>query len=267
MRSTAVAGGPRTAEFARLFGYRPMREKLMDQRPTGEISRTVNSLAELRFSELTLDSLLGHIGRFGVEVLEGWEAAGTSLVEGDRVATFGMTDDRVRDIDQAQYDQGIGPCVDAIMNSDSFYYDGTDVEPRWRQFAEAAGSEGIYSVLSVPLQLDGETVGALNFYSGERDALRPGQREEALLFASQAAVSIANVKELVDSRAQADQLGAALQTRTMIGQATGLLMAQESLSSEEAFQKLVRVSQSANVKLREIAQRYVEAWEQRAYPK
>lgn len=236
----------------------------MEQRPSGAIAQRVNSLAELRFSELTLDALLGHIGRFGTEVLDGWDAAGTSLVEGDRVATFGITDDRVRSIDQAQYDLGSGPCVDAIMSSDTFYFNGTDVAPRWRQFADAAGSNGIYSVLSVPMEVDGETVGALNFYSGERDALRPGQREEALMFASQAAVTVANVKELVDSRAQVDQLQQALQTRTMIGQATGLLMAQEGLSSEEAFQKLVRVSQTANIKLREIAQRYVEAWEQRA---
>ncbi len=33
-------------------------------------------------------------------------------------------------------------------------------------------------------------------------------------------------------------------------------MAQEGLSSEEAFQRLVKVSRNANVKLRDIAQRY-----------
>ncbi len=83
------------------------------------------------------------------------------------------------------------------------------------------------------------------------------------MFASQAAVVVSNVKELADTRAQVDQLQQALQTRTVIGQATGLLMAQEGLSSEEAFQKLVHVSQTANVKLRDIAMRDVEAWEQR----
>lgn len=57
------------------------------------------------------------------------------------------------------------------------------------------------------------------------------------------------------------QLEEALVTRTTIGQAVGLLMAQEALTSEEAFAKLVHVSQNANLKLREIAQRYVEAWE------
>ncbi len=41
-------------------------------------------------------------------------------------------------------------------------------------------------------------------------------------------------------------------------------MGQEGLTSEEAFQKLVKVSQNSNVKLRDIAQRYVEAWEAKA---
>lgn len=60
------------------------------------------------------------------------------------------------------------------------------------------------------------------------------------------------------------QLEEALLTRTVIGQATGLLMAQEGLTSEEAFARLVRVSQNANLKLRDIAQRYVDTWEDKA---
>jgi AmiR/NasT family two-component response regulator len=43
-------------------------------------------------------------------------------------------------------------------------------------------------------------------------------------------------------------------------------MAQEALTSEEAFQKLVQISQKTNVKLREIAAGYVEAWENRQIP-
>ncbi len=109
-------------------------------------------------------------------------------------------------------------------------------------------------------------MGALNFYSKERDALRSGQREEGSVFALQASVALANAKEFIARGAQVEQLEDGLKTRTMIGQATGLLMAQEGLSSEEAFQKLVHVSQNANVKLRDIAQRYVEAWEEKAKP-
>ena len=235
----------------------------LSQRPAGEVDRSVNSLTGLRLSENTLDDILGHVGRIGVANLEGWTAAGTTLVERDKVATFGITDDRVRSIDQAQYESGKGPCVDAL-EGETQYFDGNEVEPRWRTFAESAAEAGIYSVLSLPLKLDDEVIGGLNFYSEERDALRPGQREEGLLFAAEAAVALGNAREFQAQGAQVKQLEEGLQTRTIIGQATGLLMAQEGLTSEEAFEKLVHVSQTSNLKLRDIARRYVEAWEEKS---
>ena len=234
----------------------------MSQRPFGEVERPVNSLADLRLSENTLDSILGHVGRLGVATLDGWEAAGTSIVERDKVATYGITDDRVKAVDQLQYEISRGPCVDALTG-ETQYFDGTNVEPRLRTFAESAAEQGIYSVVSFPLKLDGEVMGALNFYSGERDALRPGQREEGSLFAAQAAVALANAQDFKAQEAQIKQLEDGLQTRAMIGQATGLLMAQEGMTSDEAFQKLVHVSQTSNLKLRDIARRYVDAWEEK----
>lgn len=238
----------------------------MPDRPTGRVDHPVNSLSDLRLSHETLDSVLCHIGRLGLQVLEGWDAAGSSLVEGTKVATFGITDERVAVVDQSQYEQHRGPCVDAFVSGETQYFDGENVDPRWRHFAEAAADASVYSVMSFPLKVDGETIGALNFYSRERDALRPGQREEGALFAAQAAVAVTNTRAYSDAATQVVQLEEALETRTMIGQATGLLMAQEGLTSDEAFQKLVFVSQNSNLKLRDIAQRYVEAWEKRAEP-
>ncbi|MDQ4144235.1 MAG: GAF and ANTAR domain-containing protein [Actinomycetota bacterium] len=231
-------------------------------RPDGEIKQTVSSLSDLNLSEETLDSVLGHVGRLGVSALQGWDASGTTLVHGDKVATFGVTDERIQGVDQQQYDTRRGPCVDAL-DGDIRYFNGQDIDPRWRQFAEAAAGAGVHSVLSLPLKIRDEVIGAMNFYSSQIDALRPGQREEGTLFASQAAVALANARELGDGRRQIEQLQEGLGTRTMIGQATGLLMAQEGLSSNEAFAKLVYVSQTSNIKLRDIAQRYVETWENR----
>ena len=233
-----------------------------DDRPSAQAARRVSSLADLRLAHETLDSVLGHIGRLGVEALEGWDAAGTTLLEGDKVATFGSTDPRINPVDQYQYDHRRGPCVDALAG-EAQYFDGDTFDVEWRQFAEVAADHDIYSVLSFPLRLDQEVIGGLNFYSRERDALRAGQREEGLLFAAQAAVTISNMRSFLSVANEVAQLKEALQTRTVIGQATGLLMAQEGMSSEEAFQKLVKVSQNANVTLRDVASRYVAAAEAR----
>ena len=236
-------------------------------RPVGHVTRTVDSLADLRLSSETLDSILGHVGRLGVEALDGWEAAGTSLAERDKVATYGSTSEKANAVDRGQYESGRGPCVDALRSGDVQYYDGDEIKPEWRQFAEVAADAGIYSVVSFPLTIGEEVVGAINFYSGEHHALRPGQHEEGLLFAAQAAVAISNARDYMSKQAEVEQLSEGIKTRTIIGQATGLLMAQDGLTSEEAFQKLVQISQKTNVKLREIASGYVDSWESKQTPK
>jgi ANTAR domain/GAF domain len=232
----------------------------MDSRPTGHIDQSAKSLADLRLEGQTIDSIVGTIGRLAVESLKGWDAAATSLVTGDEVATYGCTDDRINPVDQAQYDAGRGPCVDAIKTGEIQYFDGDSVQPSWRQFAETAADHNVYSVFSFPMRLDEDVIGAINLYSKERDALRPGHREEGSLFAAQAAVAVGNARAYLGKEVQIGHLEDALETRTMIGQATGLLMAQDGLTSDEAFQKLVSVSQNTNIKLREIAQKYVETW-------
>ncbi len=74
---------------------------------------------------------------------------------------------------------------------------------------------------------------------------------------------VAVERSLLEASVHELQLEEALETRTVIGQAIGLLMAQEAFTSDEAFQKLVGVSQNSNIKLRDIAQRLVDAWEEK----
>ena len=68
-------------------------------------------------------------------------------------------------------------------------------------------------------------------------------------------------RSLLAATVNESNLTEALETRTTIGQAVGLFMAQEAVTAEQAFQKFVIVSQKTNVKLRLIAQQYVQAWE------
>ena len=56
-----------------------------------------------------------------------------------------------------------------------------------------------------------------------------------------------------------DQLRDALETRDVIGQAKGILMAAEAISADDAFLILVRASQRQNRKLRDIAADVVES--------
>ena len=56
----------------------------------------------------------------------------------------------------------------------------------------------------------------------------------------------------------------ALKTRTVIGQAVGIVMAQRTLTSAEAFAHLVELSSHSNLKLRDVAAALVSDAESRA---
>jgi AmiR/NasT family two-component response regulator len=63
-------------------------------------------------------------------------------------------------------------------------------------------------------------------------------------------------------RREAENLTVALISRDIIGQAKGLLMCAEGLDGDEAFARLVTMSQHQNVKLSAVAARLVAAHEQ-----
>lgn len=54
------------------------------------------------------------------------------------------------------------------------------------------------------------------------------------------------------------QLEEAIESRTVIGEAIGLLMASRKCDKEEAFKVLADMSQRSNTKLREIAAKFVK---------
>jgi AmiR/NasT family two-component response regulator len=68
----------------------------------------------------------------------------------------------------------------------------------------------------------------------------------AELFATHASLALGHAREV-------DDLNLALETRSMIGQAMGILMERYRISPEHAFDFLTRTSQESNTKLRDVA--------------
>lgn len=67
------------------------------------------------------------------------------------------------------------------------------------------------------------------------------------------------LRQLLDAlQAEVAGLTEALESRDVIGQAKGILMASQGISADEAFNILRRASQRLNVKLRDVAAQVVE---------
>jgi AmiR/NasT family two-component response regulator len=117
----------------------------------------------------------------------------------------------------------------------------------------------VASYLSAPLHVDEEFAGSLNLYSERAHGF--GDLDEAILrlYTTAAAAAIANTRRYTQARDLATQLGQALDSRAVIDQARGILMATHGIDAERAFALLAKESQNTNVKLREVAARLVES--------
>lgn len=102
------------------------------------------------------------------------------------------------------------------------------------------------SALCFQLFTDQDNLGALNLYSTDLDGFGDDDYENGLALAAHVAVALAAAQEV-------ESLNSAVASRTVIGQAEGILMERYDLQAEEAFAVLRRVSQDSNVKVAEIA--------------
>ncbi len=173
---------------------------------------------------------------------------GVSLVQHDRITTPVASTERLRVLDEAQYTLGEGPCREAIRREHTVTVDDLATDPRWPTWGQVMVTElGIRSSISFRLFTRSETSwGALNVYSRTPHAFTEDDVVHGQVIAAMAAVVLA--RSIND-----EQLVRALDTRTVIGQATGILMERYELDAETAFNVLRRISNQENRKLRDLA--------------
>ena len=185
-------------------------------------------------------------------------ASVTLVLQRRQVETPVYTDDRALRADQLQYEIGEGPCLDAVWEQDTFHIQDMTSEPRYGEWSRRVAAEtGIRSSLSLQLFTDPEaavSLGSLNLYSPRPRSFDPDTRAEATALAAHAAIAL-------ESAQTEAHLRSGLVTRTVIGQAEGILMERLKISADQAFALLSRVSQQSNVKLRDVARNLVEVGE------
>ncbi|MBW8482431.1 ANTAR domain-containing protein [Actinomadura parmotrematis] len=237
-------------------------------------------LAELTGSLLAADSVEGVLQRVvGAArlLVPDADAAGITLRGPDgAVRTPARSDDAAAELDAFQHRHGEGPCLDAAAPAGPgyAYSGGLDTDPAWPRFGPHAAGRGHLAVLSTALLSSAPpgapaavvVDGTLTLYSRTRGALAGDNRDVALLLATHA--SLALRAALTASRADAERAGVqarienlrrAVDTRTVIGQATGILMARRHLTPGDAFDVLASASQNLNVKLIRLAEGVVAA--------
>jgi GAF domain-containing protein len=226
-------------------------------------------LARITLEDHSLESVMDTIAGLTKRTLPGADEVSVTLIEKGNATTVAFTGPLALACDERQYAAGWGPCLDSIDGGQPVRIDSMRTEERWRDWALQALQNGAQSSLSIPVPLQREVSAALNVYSTSEYAFDDTGLELGATFAAYAGVALANMHLYEAQSKVVDQLQTAMQSRAVIEQAKGIVMAERRCTAEEAFNVLVRLSQESNRKLREVAQALVEeagGWTARTGP-
>jgi GAF domain-containing protein len=211
---------------------------------------TAERLAE-RLTPADLEATLRAITTTAVEVLPQVAYASITVMHADgRLDTAAITDDLLREIDAEQHRLHEGPCVSAAEDGRQIVCNDLRADERYPRYGRFAAERGIRSQVGLTLFTSPRSNGALNLYSAGVGAFDDPESIQAL-FATQAGSAIRYAQEIGNLRQ-------ALESRTVIGQATGRIMERYGLAEEQAFALLQRLSSTRNMKLRDVAKELVE---------
>lgn len=189
--------------------------------------------------------LLG--SRLALELIPGCRHAGIARRRQRRAVNVADTDDVVVRADAYADRFGGGPTADALSSDAAVVLVDLHSESRWPSWtAYVRDTLGIAAVLCVPLRATGRAIGVLTLYfdTPVTEAGDVCARSEAL--GTHLALAL-------DSAGTIEHQVVALEHRTEIGQAQGILMARSGIAADAAFAYLQRMSQDNNQKLHTVA--------------
>jgi GAF domain-containing protein len=212
-------------------------------------------LADTLADEFDIVEFLQGLSADAVELL-GAETAGVMLADGRgglRLVASSEERMRVLELFEIQHDQG--PCPDAYMTGLTVQASAEEGRRRWPTFAPAAARDGFSRMCAVPLQLRGNTIGALNLFRANDDPFTTDELEVAQAMASVAAIGLLQRRAIDEHSLLAEQLQSALQSRVVIEQAKGMIAQSLSVSVDDAFKALRKWARANNLELTELARR------------
>ncbi len=210
----------------------------------------IRQLAEATRSmheKTTTQEMLDEAVVVATEIIDGCDLAGMSIVNPGGIDTPAGSGEVLRRLDGLQFELKEGPCYDALRTHEVVLGRDLAADGRWPTWGRRVVEEmGVRSIVSYRLFTAAHTLGAMNLYSRRVDAFDAEDIDNGGALAAHVAVTLAEAQNVT-------HLEEAINVRTVIGRAEGLLMERFDLSPAQAFAILRRVSQARNIKLNRVA--------------
>jgi GAF domain-containing protein len=227
--------------------------------PSVDLGAALSQMAGLVLSRESVDTALELVTRLAATATSGTLGAGVTVVDEHGKRSRAASNAAVEEADARQYEFDEGPCLTAWRTRELVRIDDTTTDGRWPRWNEAASRLGVRSVLSAPLLVGSESIGAMKVYC-ERPMNYGSQDEQIMrLLAEQAAILLANSQSLQTARRLSRQLTEALSSRDAVARATGVLLAQGAASEDDAFAALAATARAAGRPVQSVARALVAA--------
>ena len=220
-------------------------------------------LSRIMLTTQSLDSTLRRIAELARDTVSGAVDVSVTMLEAGRPVTVVFTGELATYLDERQYEAGFGPCVEAALTGATITIPDTSGGEVHADFARAALRHGVTHSVSVGLTVEQHCIGALNVYGAGGGGFDDEAVALVTAFAGYAAIAAANANIHASTATLARNLERALDSRAVIDQAKGVLMARHGLTPSAAFDLLSEQSQRSNRKLRELAEELVAGTQHR----
>jgi GAF domain-containing protein len=223
-----------------------------------ELASAYGELQNLLLEGADVTAFLSQVVHLAAAVIPATSCSVT-LRRDNSVTTAASSDDMALAVDEVQYGRGQGPCLHALHSGRPVPVPHLAAEDRWPDYRPHAIAHGVASSLSLPLIVEGNTIGALNIYGASVAQFdgTPTRRAEA--FAAQTVTALRIVMHQAQQMTLEKQLREALAARALIDQAIGMVAGQQHITATAAFEMAREASQQRNMKVGVLAAEIIEA--------
>ena len=216
-------------------------------------------LAKIVLNRQPLGAVLRRIAELAAKIVPGANDVSVTLIERNRARSVAFTGPLATALDERQYEDGFGPCMDAAVTGQLIQIEDTAEDEIYPEFCRQARRHGIRHTLSIGMPTQQDTTGALNIYgAGTAGPFDQAARDIAATFAGYAAIALLNAALYAGALDEVSQMHRAMASRASIEQAKGILMRDQRCTADEAFAILREKSSRTNRKLRDIAQSIID---------
>ncbi|MDO5878288.1 MULTISPECIES: GAF and ANTAR domain-containing protein [Paenarthrobacter] len=170
-----------------------------------------------------------------------------------RRATVAGSSDKAVLLDRIEQSLRQGPCLDALDLGRPVLLSDVATDVSWPAYSHVLAEQGCRSALGVPMDLGKTSEAVLNFFAPAPDVFTENVIKETASFSAVAGGTLRLAIRIETAEQMNADLKAAMDSRTVIDLACGVVMGQNRCTQDHAFNLLRKASSHRNEKLHTVA--------------